>query len=272
MSILAAAGVVAAYERPLVLFENLFQAGGVTASATVASTDPLNVLTDDTFSGWSPSGAASGWLAATFAGNPLVNCVGLAAHNLGAVGASIVVHRWDSTAGAWVTLVPSMAVSSNAPLLILFAAGTRLDGLRVYVNFPAGGPKPFIGIVRVGNTLEFPTDLAAPYVPAHLAGRVELDQPVSAAGAFFAGRVRRLGGAMSPTLNPVPRPWVDAVLPEFRAHYDAGRPFFWAGGPAAMPDDVAFARRAKQAAEMRPSYRVGGAWCDVTLELDTHGA
>lgn len=269
MSVYFVGGAADDYQTPLVLFQNLISSDNLTSSAAASGTNALNVLSDDTFSGWSPGGAGSGFLQAIFTTALAGVCVAVGAHNLGTVRAFVRVQTWSGS--GWEE-VRRFVQGDNDPFMVLIPLATQVLGVRVYITFTVQGVVPFIGMLRAAPVLRFPTDIAAGYTPANYAKTVEVYQSRSMGGQFFAPRLKRMGGTMGPSLNPVPRSFADADLAPFCAHYDSGRPFFWAGNPVRMPDDVALARRADGAGELRPTYRAGGSWADLSLEFDIHGA
>lgn len=256
---------------PCVLFENEVTATNILTGGTSAGFYPANVLSDDSFSGWTPAATGYPWIGGIFDKPRNVNCACIAAHNLADVGANLVFNYWNAAGSFWGALTPVLQVVDNSPIFAIWADDASIDGVRVFLWPYEGAPLPFIGVFRAGKLVEFPTDIADDYTPANFAQTVELYQPAARSGAFFAPYAKRGGGVMRPPLNPMPRGWVNANIDPFRAHYDEGKPFFWAGSPAMMPKDVDLVRRAEGAGELRPRYHGGAQLASVTMELDCLG-
>lgn len=253
-------------DGPVALFDNAFARGRITAGPVDGQNVAHNVLGPQTYDYFKPASMPS-FIISNLPTNESINSIAIAAHNLGSSGANIRFIRTPSDSEPWVEIVRLWPVN-DLPLLVMFPERwTKAIGMEI-----AGPRAPSIGVVMAGRRFVFPSMVTAPYVPLNRARRVELLAGNSLGGQMFDARIKRLGGDTRIGFNPVPRAWAHDTLPAFADHYDAGKPFFFASSPSLNPTDVAYARRAQGAGELRPEWRAGGRFVDMALEVETYGA
>jgi len=252
---------------PMVLFQNLFAQGTLTATSTAAGSFVENLLGPQTFDFWKPA-ALPAEFSVTLAAPAACDCIALDAHNLGTAGASVSLYYSVTDTSAWV-LITTIAPTDDRAAAVIFPSVTGRR-FRVVINSASG--TPFIGIAMAGLRLSFPGEILAPYVPAQHAVRVEPYPSLSMGGQFQGSRVKWKGAQISVQFSPLARAWVDANMRAFQAHYDAVKPFFWASCPGKYPQDIAYVWRAEGVEELRPAYDAGGLHGMVMMELAAYGA
>lgn len=250
-------------DKPAILFDNILSRATLDASSTAIGA-AANVLGPQTFDWWQAS-AMPATLTGTLAAAESCDCACIAAHDLGTKAATVIVQRWNGS--GWVA-VATYAPTDDAALMLIWPA-VSADQWRIRFT---GASAPKIGIAFIGSRLIVPEAVAAPYIPADMAQRVELMAARSLGGQFLGVSVYRRGLEGEAGFGPVPRSWVDGALRPFAAHYDAGGTFFFAGAPALMPGDVAYCWRSENAGELRPSYSAGGYWAAIKMGLAGYGA
>lgn len=251
-------------DLPTVLFDNLFARGTFEASNTLAGTYAANLLGPQTYDYWTANSAAGASLTVTLSAAETCDCAVILGHNCATVGANVQVMRWNGSTFAAVSGA-TVAPVDNGPLMILFPEASS-DQWRL--RFYNSTERPSVSIAMMGKRLVFPAGLAPDYVPADLARRVEHATSRSLGGHYVAGSIWPGALEYGATFGPLPRAFVDGDLRPFQRHYDAGKPFFFAGSPAAMPGDLAYSWRGDGKGELRPAYRAGGDLASLSMELN----
>lgn len=266
ISILGAAGPNDA--RPVVLFDSLFWRAGaaIAASSTAAGSFAADIAGPQTFDWWKPA-TMPATLTLTLPAAEFADMFALVAHDMKSRGASLVLRYSPNLTTAFTDLA-AVTPPDDGPLGLIFPS-TFARRWQISVT---GANAPALGVAMIGRRFSLPTAVTAPYVPLARARRVELLAGNSLGGQMFDARIKRGGGDARISFNPVPRAWADSDLRPFADAYDAGRPFFFGASPALAPDDLAYARRAARAGELRPAWRDGARWADLAFEVETYGA
>lgn len=256
-------GTPADLDRPAVLWHNLLADGTLTASGSAAGTFPANALGPQTYDGWAGD-ALPAWLAVELAAAAEADCCAIVAHNLGTMGATVIVEVW--TGSAWAAVATATPAGDDPLMLIWPVTSAARWRLRV-----TGAAVPWLGVVILGRRLIIPATIAPPYVPADLARRVDLEPQVSLGGHYVGATAWRQALELEAQFTPLPRSFVHgADMMAFADHYDHGGTFFWAGGAAVMPRDLAYCWR--RGDELRPANSPGDYWAAVTLRMAGYGA
>lgn len=256
----------ASTEWPFALWNDALATGTLAGSATPGFSLE-NALGPQTYDYWKPINGAGFWECVLPA--PVqMDCIAFAAHNMGSAGVSLIVQSAPDLATGY-TGIRTITPTTDDAVAVIFAE-RAVQKLRFYAT--AWTSLVTIGATMAGKRLIFPGWVQPPYVPMQEARRVELRQSESLGGHYIGATIKRLGRATNVTFSPLPRAFVDADLPAFRDHFDAGQPFFFAGGPATMPDDIGYCWRAEGAGELRAALRPGGTYAEVKMGLAAYGA
>ena len=250
-------------KAPLVLWDNLLLGATVTASTEATDSEVENLLTDSTFDFWKPE-TTSGTVTATFASTTTASAVGIAAHNLGSLGATIAIRKGTTTL---FTVTPT----DDTPMLILFSSNTfgASSTTRFSIEITGASSAFSIGNLFFGVPLVFETGILGGYTPLWMAETIELLQNTSLGGQFFQNRIIRKSADTSVNLNILDRAFIEgATFQGFRNHYNSGKTFFWAAGPSVFEEDVAYARRSSS--EMKPTFQDNGIFYNVGLDLEAY--
>lgn len=264
MGLIVISGAPADPGQPMALYSNALARGTLAASSTAAGSYAANILGPQTYDGWQPA-AMPATLAVTLAAAESCDACAIAAHTLGSAGATVYVERW--TGAAWVIMAQA-SPTDNLPVLMIWPAASAAQWrLRV-----TGSAAPVLGVAMIGLRLIFPAPVRPPYVPADAARRVDMTAQRTLGGHYAGAVIKRREVETEAAFGPLPRSFADGALRAFRDHYDAGGTFFFAGGPEAMPQDVAYCWRPDGASELRPAYGAGGLWAAVTMRMAGYGA
>ena len=242
-------------DRPCVLFDNALSRATVTANAGV----PLNAVSPETFDFWQP-GQATNTLTAVLPAAEWCDALAVVAHNFGTAGSTITVQNWDGS--AWLT-IGAVTPPDDQPFLILWEPRNASEW-RVQITQTTA----FVGVLTLGRRLIIPGYVAAPYVPAWGAQRIEVLGGVSRGGQFLGQRIVRAGADFQVSFTPFDIEWVSDDARAFMRHYNEGRPFMWASSPSEFPEDVAYCWRAGE--ELRPTFRDDSDLMDLSLSVSAY--
>lgn len=203
-----------------------------TAEAGFAASNAGNPRTD---SFWRPTEAPATW--AIDAGSAVsVSYVGIAAHDLGAQAATVVVESSANNTDwtARLTVAPN-----NTALFGLFAVvSARYWRIRI----SSASAPPTLGVIQFGAVTEVPQ--RAQYVGSVSFDRAEvidIDQNVSEGGQWLGASVRQRFLDLSMSVAHLSETWVASEWNPFSAHARRAQPFFVADRPGEFVNSCAYA-------------------------------
>ncbi len=236
--------------KPTVLTGNLFADGTLSPSSAEPGAEAGNVTSGGTHDFWTAS-TMPATLTVTLAAPAEADCCAIAAHNLGTIGARIDVQRWDGA--AWITEATANP-TDDSTIMVLFGALTS-DQWRIRLsNTPS---MPTIGVAMLGKRLIFPISIVGDYVPTNWGERIEVLGGKTISGQFLPQRIKGYGAETTVNIGRVDYTWHESIGLVFARHYNEGRPFFFAGWPEQLVNDVAFCRRSQNARELRAGIGEG---------------
>ena len=243
---------------PLVLFDNILLDGTVTATTEAVDAEVDNLLTDSTFDFWKPT-TTSGTVSLSLGVAATASALGIAGHDLGTQGATVVVKRG-------VTTVATINPTDDSTIIILFASGSDTA---YSVEISGATAAPYISNLFLGVPLVFESGIIPAYTPLWMAEEVELLMNESLGGQFFQNRVIRKSANTSVNLNILDRTFVEGTgFQGFRRHYNDGRTFFFAAGPSNFEDDGSFCRRSGDT--LKPTFANDGIFYQVGMQLEAY--
>jgi hypothetical protein len=141
-------------QPPVILWDNLFRKGVLTASTYLTGSYVQNVIDYRTHTFWQGGGASTYTITvdlSTGAALP-ADAIGIAAHNLYSIGSTIIIQ--SSTDGtSWVSR-STFSCTSDDPHISTFASATA-PYWRCVINCPSS-ESPRIGILNLSTLLNFP--------------------------------------------------------------------------------------------------------------------
>ena len=248
--------------KPMALFDSVFSRGAVTASSAAVGAEFANALDETTFDFWTPT-AVPATLATELVVAEKVDCMAIAAHNIGTSGATVSV-EYSNDGIVWVE-VGSHAPSDDTTIVMIFKPVTA-KWWRLVIS----GAVASVGVVRMGFRLVFPSGINTGYTPINLARRIDVQGGVTIGGQFGGQRITKRGAETTVSVAPMDRAFVDNDMAAFHLHYDEGRSFFWAGGPAIFPNDVAYCWRPSRGGEIKPVYIESGISAEFSMNIEAY--
>lgn len=219
--------------RTHVLFNNRMTSDNTSVVNQMSSNPGINILDPATYNFWQAPGGPGAQINVNTANQRTYGGVGIAAHNMGTVGATVVISQ--SSDGVSYSPIISYTAMSNEDVLFLF---NTVSTANLRINFSTSTA---VGVVIAGPTLTFPSTPIDAYTPAQHSKRYTKYFNNSLQGQFLGNRVMGSGGNMSVQFPHIQRDWVDGPLIGFEDHYNRGGTFFYAGWPGGKPQDMAYA-------------------------------
>ena len=243
--------------NPVILFDNILTEGTLTATSTAPGYDVDNIMDYRSYTKWkatgtgvqyltwamgasSPVRSQTGWyiklqnnalLRQLSGGVDTADAVGIFNHNLGTIGATVLVQYYGG--GAWNTL-DTLTPSDDDPILSTFTSSISGDW-RIKISGMSAAPE--IGIIHLGVHLLFPWPPEAPVVP---------EEEGIKANTEYSGAGNLLGTVLA--YNPVTinqrwtnltRTWYSSSFLQFwDNHGKLIFPFFYAWDLTNRPDDI----------------------------------
>jgi hypothetical protein len=231
--------------------------GTITASTEATGFDAENAADGQTWTYWKPTAVPATW-DLTFT-SAAVSYVGVAAHNCGTVGATVLAQRWDGA--AWVT-VATVTPTDDSPIVFLLTRRTAQTTFRVRFT----GAIPTVGVIMIGDVTEFPLNCRfVDGLPFNEAVQSVYADNISDGGHVVDRFEVRKAVPVSMTVNNLSETWVAATLVPLAAHM-AGNPVFMADRPGSYAKSVAFGM-ATEPVQARRTLAVAGASRSVTINL-----
>ena len=250
-------------KSPLVLWDNVFQQGTLSASTEATNSEKENAVDGNTYDYWAPT-TLPATLSVALDSSFAVSYAAIAAHTLGSSSSTIFV-EYDSGGGTWVSLA-TLSPTDDSAIVIAFTETSATD-FRFRVT---GSTVPNLGVVYLGGGLLFDSGIIPGYTPLYMAESVQLLRSQTLSGQFITNRVNRKGASSSFQFNILDRSFVDSTaFQDFRRHYNDGKPFFFAGNPSELTKDVSYCWR-KDGGEMKPTFSEDGIFYRTGMSLEAY--
>ncbi len=203
---------------------NWLTGGAVTASGTDADyfeDAPTNSLT---YEKWKPDALAATWEYDHGSDADCDYCA-IAAHTMGTNGNTLEVQYYDGA--SWVDLIPASAITTDAPVLVLFTEQTR-QRWRISIS---GGTVPTIGVIRFGKALQMQRAIYGGHTPVDMARQTKSRANISVTGEFLGRSKVRTELASSYAWQYLTADWVRTNWKPFQTAME-DEPFFVAWRPS----------------------------------------
>lgn len=247
--------------NPLVLWQNK-ATGPVASNGVQTDGAAANMLSGDTFDFCYPV-VSGGGFNISFDTTGDVSCVGIAAHNLGTLGATVRLETssdggstWADTGVGAVTLTSDEAILWRLPL-------QNWNDMRLRVTGIASG-QPAIGVLVAGAEIILPQRIFQGYTPPITPTVVDMVPVMSEGGHFLSSVVVSRGSQVQAEITHVPDTFIrSATWLAFQKWANEGGAFFWAWRPNKYGD----AFFAKVVAPITPSNTGPKAYMNIPLRM-----
>jgi len=248
--------------NPLVLYENVFDAGTITWSSESVDGAALNSIEDTTFDFWMPTSVPA-WIQVDYGAEALCDCAGIVSHTVGTSGATVEVQSSDD-AVLWITRATISPLTDETILTVFPPVSARY--WRIYITVSTC----VIGVIKLGKRLVFPGGVISGHVSISHAHNVNLMTNISLGGQYIGNRQNRVGASTNIDFGLIDTDFVENDMAEFEDHYNSGRPFMFAASPLQYPYDYGYCWRSGSDGEMRPSYQEGGELMPISIGVQVY--
>lgn len=258
MTVVFERSVVSTDYVPVILWNNIPESDSVTL--TSSSGDGENALDYATNTYWTPTSLPA-TLTADFGSDVGASYFGVCSHNLSSVGARIFLQT-SADGLSWTSVVDHIPTDDS----ILFFPFTYTES-RYWRFRIQGTTTPSVGVIFLGEGLQFETGIMPSYTPMYMAEDIELMTAQTITGQFMPNRIQRKGLSTSFNLNILDRDFIEgANFQAFRRYYNDGGSFFFASNPAELEDDVAYCWR--QSGTIQPTFANNGLFYSTEMALE----
>lgn len=229
-------------DQPRIGFEAISGTGSSAQSAT--GVDPDWVTDGETWTIWRAQDTNFAALEVAFGQATTIDYIGIAAHNLGSIGATINIQTLSGGSFSTIAGMNSLQPDDDSAILALFDP-VSVDGIRLAIFGDPTSP-PEVAVFQGGRALELPRLCNYVGMPISESKQIRyrhqqsitgdvLGRAVEGAELQFAVEVDNLPETFRIDTDPIS--WKGLVR-----HIDDVGPFFIAGKPSSYPDEVAYAR------------------------------
>lgn len=248
---------------PTILWNNIFASGTLSASSEATGYPKENAISEATYNTWQPT-TLPATLTIDKGSAVSVDSAALVAHNCGTSGNTVEVQSSTDNI-TWTTRATVVPTDDTTVLCLFNSVSARYWRFRF-----SNGTPPFIGVAMAGERFNFPAGVLPPYTPVWLSQTYELLTSTTIGGQFLGNRVLRQGGKTTINLVAVERSFGESTILPFREHYNTGKAFVWAAGPATFTKDVGYVWRTENSV-LAPTYDDSGTFMSVGMEVYAYG-
>lgn len=204
--------------------------GAVTADGTNGAL----AQNDVTSQRWACGTLPANWKVVT-AANENVDCVFIAAHNLGSTGCTILVQTAATVGGAFTTRA-TIVPTDNSTIAVLFNnAGTPYAVREIRVQVTGASPDAQIGIIRAGVALQMEQPFYGGHAPLNWSRVTEAEPSVTEGGQWVSQIVRRISQTATYSWAHLTQAWYATNFEPF-AKTLPQRPFGIVGNPLRLAE------------------------------------
>ncbi len=222
---------------------------GADATATTALGTELtaasNATSGATYNFWSatPTVAGSARLQFVFGSDVVVNFVGIAAHNLGTIGATVKVSYSTDSGATWTDSAAGSVTPTDDQAIGFRFENVDVDYWRIAVT-DAGTNDVVIGVALISKYLTIPQRIYQGYAPPITRTDVTLQSNVSEGGHLLGSSVTRRSSRAAASLDLISPTFFRGInWGNFQEKFNSGGGFFWAWRPDDYADDLFYAWR-----------------------------
>lgn len=223
-----------------ILWDNVLAEATFSATSEQEGFEAERAQAPDTVSWWWP--VVAGSLDATLPAAAEIDGIGIAAHTIGSIGATVTLSGYVD--GDWVQLHDPITPPDDEPIIVAFEMA-EVEAVRLTLSAPAR-----IGVLYAGAMLEMPQPAYNSLPPLALIRSTTYETNKSQTGQFMGRSVASSSRPFEATWSHLPETWVRCQFQPF-ALAARTAPFFVALRPAGYPTDVGYVLTADDPAPSR---------------------
>lgn len=238
---------------PILLYDNIFRDGTLSASGTSTDDDyDVNYLIDfKSFSKWKAASTSDPWVKIILSAADSPDCLGIYNHNFDEVGGTIKLQHDSNEDDTWTDME---TITPNGTLPILIDITTPVSSKRFRIFFDTPTLEPEIAIVFLGTKIEFPFPPVAPVMALDESVRAATE--ISEAGHTLGSIISHFPINFNQRWEFIPISFFNnTFLPAWTNHIRYNLPFFYAVDLENRTNDIYFVRRS-DSMTLRKIYEV----------------
>lgn len=219
--------------NPIILYENLLENGNLTASNTASGYDVDNLIDRRSYTKWKASGVSTQTIEVNLLNAKKVSAIGIYKHNL--IGATVTLNCY--IAAQWEEVI-SFSPSNNKAILRLTDVTRIATHWQIVISSAVAAPE--IGIIMIGNKLEFPFTPTTPYTPSEEG--IVVSSLINKNGHTLGNDISYFHVNTQITFTDLLRSWIETYFEPFYHNYGKKlAPFFYAWDLTSAPNHILFA-------------------------------
>jgi hypothetical protein len=227
---------------PIIGWHNLVTVSNLEVEHEDTDHPGVNMANPATFLKWLSDDANAQTWTVTLAGEE-IDYVGLEGHNLGSLGATVLVEVLAPGDGEVYEEVHEVSPGTDATLILRFGA-QNAAGLKVTITPPEGGygegEFPQNAVLHVGKLLTMQKGLQMGHTPIVDGDVVEILNGTSQGGDFLGSIVTFEAKKSGAQFKLIDKTWFRSDMRPFLVHANGGQPFFWAWNPDGFPEECGY--------------------------------
>jgi hypothetical protein len=210
----------------------------ITGTITAGGTDGDLAANDYTNQRWKPGALPINWKVVT-AADANVDCVFIAAHNLGTAGVTVVVQTAATVGGAFTTRATIVPTDDSTIAVMFNNAGAPYVVREVRISLSGASSGASIGIIRAGVALQMEQPVFGGVKPIGLSRLVETRHSQSETGQWMGLTIQRQASATEMNWTHLTSAWYRSTFQPFSLSLPQ-TPFGLIQNPLRMPESVAW--------------------------------
>jgi hypothetical protein len=247
--------------NPIILADNRFSDGTPTATDTATDYDVLNIRDLKSFTAWRGASSGTKYLTVDCATAHSADALGIFTHNLGTAAAAVSVES-SSNGSSWTERLAAFTPTTDKAILKTFTT----ESARYWrVKIVTGSVAAQIAVCLLGERIEFPFPMEAPFTPA--GESIEADEAISKTGQLLGTVVRYKPVKINASWKFISRTWFESDFVPFWENWASNlAPFFWGWDLTAYPSAAQFVR-VDGGYEFAPSVSILGYYDDFRFQM-----
>ena len=212
--------------KPILLYDNRFNDGTLTATDTASGYDVLNIKDLRTYTFWKAASAGTKHITVYCGSSKSADALGIVGHNLFSANATVSVEY--SATGAWageelVALAGFTPSDDKAFLKIFTSQSARYWRIKIVTASVAA----YLAVLILGVKLTFERFLQAEFDPTP--EKIESESKKSKTGNLLGSTVNFISRTIKASWKYLTPSWIDSTFkPAWDNHLSQLKPFFWA--------------------------------------------
>lgn len=217
-------------------YKNLVTIYNVAAGSELSGFPVTNLANPATNSKWKSDSTSVQYITITLGGLD-VDYIGIAGHNLGSAGSSVVIEGQESSGGAWGTVVASFSPADDLPIMKIFTSG---EFYAIRLKITPASTKPQIAVLYAGEVTQLERNTYIGKSPITYARNVSAVNGFSESGAYLGRIIRGTTYSATISMQNVTPAWYRGVFDLFAQEAET-TPFFYSWRYTDYPLEIGYA-------------------------------